>query len=264
MNLLTDDNLWLIEPSAYQRLSNMPTITQTSTSFESRPYTQNGSLATVPIHGVMMREVTGILRKLYLALDEPFAETGNLAQLMVQLRHDPSVKAVLLDIDSPGGAVNGTPELAAAIARFSREKYVYAFTAGQCCSAAYWIASQCDGIYAAPSARLGSVGVLLPVVDTTEAYSREGIKMEVFAAGKYKSIGVRGIAMTDEQRELLQARVNNTWMEFKAAVNRRRHIDDFCMEGQTFTGTEARDYGLADARSDSLPSLQEKLALRHA
>ena len=267
MNLLNNDNLWLMEPSAYLRLASMPNVTpavQRTSSSEKPPYSQTGSLATVPIHGTMMRHVGGITRMIYQALDEPFAESGQLAQLMAQLQADPSVKAVLLDFDSPGGSVNGTPELAAAVARLSREKYVYAYTAGLCCSAAYWVASQCDGIYAAPSAQLGSIGVLLPVADTSEAYTKNGVKMEVFSAGKYKSIGVGGTAMTEEQKALLQERVNTTWAEFKSAVNRRRNVADAYMEGQTFTGTEAKNYGLADARADSLPFLQEKLAARHS
>ena len=69
--------------------------------------------------------------------------------------------------------MNGTPELAQAVADASRDKFVYAFSAGQMCSAAYWVASQCDAIYATPSARVGSIGVILPFVDDTEAFRKE-------------------------------------------------------------------------------------------
>jgi len=70
----------------------------------------------------------------------------------------PDVQAVFLDIDSPGGSVSGTPELAQAVSDLCKAKYTYAFSGGQMCSAAYWVASQCDAIYVSPSARVGSIG----------------------------------------------------------------------------------------------------------
>ena len=93
------------------------------------------------------------------------------------------VDALFLDIDSPGGTVNGTPELAQAVADAAKRKTLYAFSAGQMSSAAYWIASQADAIYATPSARVGSIGVLLPFIDSTEKLRNQGLKVEVFAAG---------------------------------------------------------------------------------
>ena len=63
---------------------------------------------------------------------------------LIAARDREDVQAVFLDVDSPGGTVNGTPELAALVADVSKAKYTYAFTDGQMCSAAYWIASQAD------------------------------------------------------------------------------------------------------------------------
>jgi len=128
------------------------------------------------------------------------------------------VQAVFLDMDSPGGTVNGTPELAALVADVSKAKYTYAFTDGQMCSAAYWIASQSDAVFATPSARVGSIGVLLPMLDESKAFEQAGIKDELFAAGKYKSVGVPGLLLTDEQRAWLQSDVDKIYADFKAAV----------------------------------------------
>ena len=267
VSILPPGRPWLMEPAAYMRLSAMacPNALHPAASSApaSAPYCQREGLATVPVHGTILRRVGGLQRAVFSFFGEEFSESGALAQLMASLQADPSVKTVLLDFDSPGGSVNGTPELAAAVARLSREKHVYAYTAGLCCSAAYWVASQCDAVYAAPSARLGSIGVLLPVTDSTDAYSRNGLKVEVFSAGRYKAAGLSGTSMTDEQRELLQRQVETTWADFKAAVNRRRSIDSADMEGQTFSGAEARAHGLADARADSLEWLEEKLIQRH-
>ena len=265
MNLLNEPGLWLMEPAAYLRLTTMPAVTlpQGVAAPSSAPYTQHDGLATVPLYGTMLRRASGLDGLLFRMFGEAFAETGELARLMGQLQQDPSVHTVLLDIDSPGGTVNGTPELAAAVARLSREKHVYAYTAGLCCSAAYWVASQADAIYAAPSARVGSIGVLMPVTDSSDAYSQHGLKVEVFAAGKYKAAGLSGTTMTDEQRQLLQGQVEATWQDFKSAVNRRRSVADEDMEGQTFAGADAKRRRLVDARADSLDWLEEKLIQRH-
>ena len=89
------------------------------------------------------------------------------------------IKAVFLDIDSPGGTVAGTPELAATVASINAQKPVYAFSSGLMCSAAYWIASQARAIYATPSAQVGSIGVVQAVIDDTAALDARGIKVEV-------------------------------------------------------------------------------------
>ena len=158
----------------------------------------------------------------------------------------PEVEAILLDIDSPGGTVNGTPELAEAVADASRQKYVYAFSAGLMCSAAYWVGSQADAVYASPSARVGSIGVIIPFLDSAEAFERAGLHMEVFASGKFKGIGLPGTSLTDEQRELLQGEVEEIFADFRAAVlSRGRQIPDEALEGQTFSARQAQRHNLA-------------------
>jgi ClpP class serine protease len=103
-----------------------------------------------------------------------------------------------LDIDSPGGTVAGTPELAAAVSALDQKKPVYAFSSGLMASAAYWIASQARAIYATPSAQVGSIGVVQAVVDRSAAINAAGIKVEVFSVGKYKAMGAPGTPLTDD------------------------------------------------------------------
>lgn len=267
ISLLSTERVWLMEPSAYLQLAALvrPADIPAEVPSAVTPGIQiEDGLATVSIKGTMMRQAPAILRRVMSTCGVDFCETAALVKDLRALREDPSVKAVLLDIDSPGGTVNGTPELAAAIRGLSREKYVYAYTSGLACSAAYWAAAQCDGIYAAPSARVGSIGVLMPMIDSSAAYAEAGLRVEVFAAGKYKSTGVSGTSLSDEQRELLQQQVDDTWAQFKEEVVRRRKgVDAANMEGQTFTGTAARRNGLVDACCNSLEELQAKLRTRH-
>ena len=192
-------------------------------------------------------------------------DMDEIAKAIAEAGERADVQAVLLDIDSPGGTVNGTPELAAAVAALSKGKYVYAFSDGQMCSAAYWIASQADVIYATQSVRIGSIGVLLPMLDESEAFKQEGLKMEVFAAGKYKSVGVPGVALTDDQRTWLQSSIDEINADFQAAVLARgRAIAPSAMEGQDFSGQKAFANALVSGVVTDRATVLSKMRLRHA
>ena len=130
----------------------------------------------------------------------------------------PDIKAVFLNIDSPGGTVAGTPELAAAVASLNKQKPVYAFSSGLMASAAYWVASQATAIYATPSAQVGSIGVVQAVIDNSAALDSAGIKVEVFSVGKYKAMGAPGTPLTDDQRELINSNLAEIAGEFQAAA----------------------------------------------
>ncbi len=203
--------------------------------------TVEGGIGNIPIQGPMVRNPDMISRFLFGATD--IEEIINAVNVAAQR---PDVQAVFLDIDSPGGSVNGTPELAQAVSDLCKTKYTYAFSGGQMCSAAYWVASQCDAIYITPSARVGSIGVILPVVDSTEAYQQAGLHVEVFAAGKYKSTGMPGVALTDDQRQWLQSDVEEIASDFRTAVLARgRSIPAEAMEGQSFSARQAMRFNLA-------------------
>ena len=237
---------WLITPDALSAMAS-----QAVAFFDGRttlPEKQSSPLLSVEqgvgviaLQGPLMRHPDLFARVLFDATD-----TEQAIQAIEEAVTRPDIKAVLLDIDSPGGTVNGTPELAQAVADATKSKPVYAFSAGQMCSAAYWVASQCDAIYATPSARVGSIGVLLPVVDSSEALKNQGLKVEVFAAGKFKSAGTPGVPLTDDQRTLIQSDIEEIAADFKAAVLARgRRIPDDAMEGQSFSTKQAQKFNLA-------------------
>ena len=167
------------------------------------------------------------------------------------------IKAVFLDIDSPGGTVAGTPEIAAAVSALDKKKPVYAFSSGLMCSAAYWVASQARAIYATPSAQVGSIGVVQAVVDSSAAIDKAGIKVEVFSVGKYKAMGAPGTALTDDQRELIQSNLAEIAAEFHDAVlSRGRAIPAEAMEGQTFSGKQAQRHNLAGMVPDRAEAMR--------
>ena len=174
------------------------------------------------------------------------------------------IRAIFLDIDSPGGTVAGTPELASAVATLNEQKPVYAFTSGLMASAAYWVASQARAIYATPSAQVGSIGVVQAVIDDSAALNAEGIKVEVFAVGKYKAMGAPGTPLTDDQRELINSNLAEIASEFhKAVMARGRSIPAEAMEGQTFSGRQAQRFNLAGMVSDRGEAMR-RLKVYHA
>jgi len=252
---------WLITPEAFGVIysaaqsffkEGVPTTLRT----ESKLLSVEGGMGTVALRGPMMRNPDVIDQLVFGATD-----TEEVLAAVHEAAEREDVQAILLDIDSPGGSVNGTPELAAAVAAASKSKTVYAFSAGQMCSAAYWVASQCDAVYATPSARVGSIGVILPVVDSSEAFAKAGLKMEVFAAGKFKSAGTPGTSLTEEQKDWLQSEVEEIAADFRSAVLARgRKIPDEAMEGQTFSGRRAMRLnmaGMVDGRAQVIARLRE-------
>jgi signal peptide peptidase SppA len=174
------------------------------------------------------------------------------------------IKAVFLNIDSPGGTVAGTPELADAVAALDKKKPVYAFSSGLMCSAAYWVASQARAIYATPSAQVGSIGVVQAVIDNSAALDKAGIKVEVFSVGKYKAMGAPGTPLTDDQRELISSNLAEIAGEFHAAVLAKgRAIPAEAMEGQTFSGKQAQRHNLAGMVPDRAEAMR-RLRVYHA
>jgi signal peptide peptidase SppA len=159
---------------------------------------------------------------------------------------DPSVTSIVLNIDSPGGTVRGTPEAADAIYEASKVKPVRAHTSGTMASAAYWLGSQATSISMTRSASVGSIGVMVPHIDQSKRAEMLGVKVELFTTGKFKAAGFPGTSLTESQRELIQERIDQVFGEFKSAVTRQgRKIPAEAMQGQTFYGPQAESLGLA-------------------
>ena len=197
----------------------------------------------VPIGGVIGQNLSSLERGM------GAVDTLDIQGEMVEAAVDDSIKGVFLDIDSPGGTVNGTPELAEFVRSFN--KPVAAFSRGMMASAAYYIGGAADVVYATPSAEVGSVGVIYPFIDSSKAYEMDGLKVDLITAGKHKGAGYDGTSLSDEQRALMQADVDQVHDEFKDFVTRTRDIHTDAMEGQTFSGREAQQIGMVDIVANS-------------
>lgn len=199
-------------------------------------------IATVPVRGTIQTGLPSI------AAAFGFVDTAKIRRDVQAALADSNVRAILLDFDSPGGFVSGTPELGSFIAEAAKQKPVYSFTSGMCCSAAYWLAAPSRAIFATTSAEVGSIGVYVAHQDMSALAAAMGIVVKVFRSGKYKGAGVPGTSLSEEQSASIQQRISSLAAVFKGFVTQHRPgIADAAMEGQTFMGYEAGRESLTDA-----------------
>jgi signal peptide peptidase SppA len=248
--VLLNHREWLIQPEALQSMvasmrgyADRGGILSNQDSSSQLLSIEDG-IGVIAIEGPILRKPDAFSRIFFGA-----TSSEEIGEALREVAERDDIKAVFLDIDSPGGTVAGTPELAAAVASLNAKKPVYAFTSGLMCSAAYWVASQARAIYATPSAQVGSIGVVQVVIDNSAAIDQAGLKVEVFSVGKYKAMGAPGTSLTDDQRELIYSNLAEIAAEFHDAVRARgRSIPDEAMEGQTFSGKQAQRHNLAGTK----------------
>ena len=213
-------------------------------------YTVIDNIAVISVQGTLGMRV-GMLDRVsgmtdYLDLQSAIEDAIN----------DGQVEGIILTIDSPGGTANGAPETGTLIKETSKRIPVLAYTDTQMASAAYWLAVQSHMIIATESARVGSIGVYLALLDESRAYENAGYKQEMFATGKYKGMGYPGLPLTQEQKDHLQASVDEIFDDFKATVLENRPVSLEAMQGQTFRAPEAKRENLIDEVGDFDTALQ--------
>ena len=198
-------------------------------------------LAVVPVHGVISSGLPSV------AACFGFVDTARIQDDIASALSNSRVRAIVLDFDSPGGFVTGTPELANYIAEVGNKLPIYSFTSGLCCSAAYWLAASTRAILATPSAEVGSIGVYVAHQDTSALAKAMGLVVSVFRSGKYKGAGVPGTSLSEDQAANIQSRVDSLASLFKSAVlSHRPGIAEETMQGQTFMGYQSAGVKLTD------------------
>lgn len=165
---------------------------------------------------------------------------------------DPDTAGILLAIDSPGGTVAGTSDLAEEVKAAGKVKAVWAHIDDLGASAAYWVASQASRIVAnSGTALVGSIGTIQTMTDYSAAAEKAGLKTLVFATGPMKGLGTPGSKITDEQIAHVQALVDGVQKHFDTAVMRGRGLSAkelaAVRHGGVFTAEAALESRLIDA-----------------
>jgi len=190
------------------------------------------------------------------------ASTQALIAQLQQLDNDPNVRAVVLDIDSPGGTVDGVQEAADAMRALSVP--VVAVANSMAASAAYWLAAQADEIVITPSGEVGSVGVYSMHADMSKALEIEGLDVTIVSKGKHKTEGNPFEPLGDEAKAEMQAHVDEAYAQFVADVAKGRGVSPSAVrsgygEGRMVRGKAAVKAGMAD-RVATLEATVERLA----
>jgi capsid assembly protease len=209
------------------------------------PAQSPGAIAVLPVYGTLANHA-GMM-----AESSGGVSTDRLAARFRQVVADPGVSAVVLDLDSPGGAVSGIPELAAEIYASRGRKPIKAVANTLAASAAYWLAAAADEVIVSPSAEIGSVGVVAAHQDVSEALARDGVKVSLVTAGRYKAEGNPYQPLDDEARAELQRRVDEAHQVFVRDLAKFRGVGVETVrtefgEGRIFGPREAIRRGMAD------------------
>lgn len=176
---------------------------------------------------------------------------------------DPAVRAIVLRLETPGGAAVGCQELYERLK--ASAKPVHAYVSGYCFSAGYYLASACASIVASSAiAQTGSIGTVMALWDTAAADEKRGMRRVVIRSGPYKALGQDGEPITDLVRGELQRTCDAFAAAFYDAVRAGRGITDAqgeqVLNGRTFTAADAMALGLVDGIkpfTDYLSSLTE-------
>lgn len=220
-----------------------------------------GSVAVIPVFGTiahrahMVNQVSG----------SGGTSTEVLGKVIRMAAADPQIAAIILDVDSPGGAVDGTPEVVDAIYEARGAKPIVAVANSLAASAAYWIGSAAGELVVTPSGSVGSIGVM-----AVREYAEEGPdpktgrKLEIIHAGKYKAEGMQPGPLGDDARAHLQGMVDHHYTAMIRSIARNRGVTPDSVraqygEGRVFTAQEALSRGMVD-RVETLDAAIDRMS----
>lgn len=165
-------------------------------------------------------------------------------------RDDPSIKAIVLRINSPGGAVGPSQEILREVEKIRKNKKVVASLGTLAASGGYYIACGADLIMANKGTATGSIGVIMEFTNVEGLTKKIGLDFFILKSGRYKDVGSPFRPMTPEEKEYMQHLLDNIYQQFLSDVARNRKIPLEKLrplaEGRIYTGEEARQLGLVD------------------
>lgn len=205
--------------------------------------------------GVAIIRIRGVLCQHASELEQVSSPAGAASERISQLFRgalaDPQVGAILFDVDSPGGSVYGTQEVADEIFAARGQKPMVALSNSLMASAAFWIGSAADELVVTPGGDVGGHGVFSAHEDRSELMKQQGRRIEFVSAGRYKTEGNPFEPLSDEARANMQERVDEAYGRFTKALARNRGVSvervrtDFG-EGRVVGARDAVARGMAD------------------
>lgn len=203
-----------------------------------------GGVAWIKVYGVIAQDGDS----------GPFSRPSGASAIAKKIREageDKNVKAIVLDINSPGGTVASVQNIYSEILKAKESKKVVALFRDVAASGGFYIAMAADKIVAEPGTITGSVGVIMQTSNVEGLFNKIGVKMVPITSGKYKDIGSAYRPMTDAEKAILQDMVDDTYTQFFAAVKAGRpNVKESDLleytDGRVFTGQRAFNLGFID------------------
>ncbi len=167
-------------------------------------------------------------------------------------RDDPSVRAFVLEIRSPGGGVGASQSIHAELQRLRMEddRPLIAWIGDIGASGGYYVALPADSIFALPGSITGSIGVIMQFPNAEELFRKVGVELQVVKSGRLKDMGSPVRELSEEERQVLQGLVDDVWNQFVDAVADGRDMDRARVvelaDGRVFSGERAWRQGLVD------------------
>ena len=208
---------------------------------EKRKMKEKGAIAIIPIKGMITSEESAF--GLMTASTEVISD-------IEEAEKKRKIKAVIFEINSPGGTPFASKEIATCIGNM--DKPAIAWVREYAASGAYWIASACDEIVADELSTVGSIGVMSIRPDIGELMKKFGIDVETLKTGIYKGLGLPYEKSTEEERELMKKELDEIQDSFLSAIVKNRGLDmndakvKDLSTGKVYLGREAKEVGLID------------------
>ncbi len=195
--------------------------------------------------GVPIGDKVGLVR-----IEGPIVDSKNATDEIGDYAKDPSIKAIVLRVDSPGGAVAPSQEIYEEVKKAMAKKKVVVSMGSLAASGGYYISSPATRIVANPGTLTGSIGVIMEIPNIEGLMNKVGVKTEVIKSGKHKDIASMFRSMGKEEKEILQGVLDDVHEQFieSVAEGRKMPVEKVTAlaDGRIFTGRQALDAGLVD------------------
>jgi protease-4 len=183
-------------------------------------------------------------------IHEAIMESDRVLKNLKEMEEDNSVKAIIVRIDSPGGAVGPSQEIHDAILRVKKTKPVVASFESVAASGGFYIGVAADRIVSNPGTLTGSIGVIMNMANLSELYKWAKVERYNIKSGKFKDVGSENRPMTEDERKLMQGLIDNVYQQFLKAVadGRRLPVEKVApyADGRVLSGQQAFEIGLVD------------------
>ena len=180
---------------------------------------------------------------------------------LYQAKIDENVKAVILDLNTPGGYVDSCKEIATYVKELAKVKPVIAVMEDVCASGGYYIASFATYIFTHSNTVTGSIGVIAVWVDMSQYYKNQGINITVWKTGSEKDLGADYRPPTKAESDAINASVYSIFQTLLTDIQQNRHLSqdtvNIIKTGRTFSGSDAVLLGLADKIGNIIDAVGE-------